>query len=470
MLPLNWDRMAPTSLHRQLLYRLTVPLILLLVVDGLISYGLALHFSRRAYDAVLYDSARSLATQVKFIAGRATLDLPLAALEILEWDVMDRTFFAVNSDRHGLILGHRDFPKAPALAPGDLEPYFFDADFQGESIRAVVIRLPTPSDVILVEVGETLAKRQTLTREMLVSMLAPQLVLVAVAVLLLWLGIRGGLAPLDAVAAEIERRDPSDLRPFPDSGPTEVRPLTSALNAMLRALTAAQASQRRFISNAAHQLRSPLAALQVQAERALRESEPAIHAQALASVVTGVRRVAHLARQLLTLARAEPEVLANERLEKIDLAVLAREVTAEWVPQALAQGSDLGFAGRESGAIIRGDAPLLREMLVNLIDNALRYGGDGVRVTVEVSAGQDIGLSVEDDGPGIPADAREAVFDRFVRLPNSHGDGCGLGLAIVREIASSCHGRAVISDALSGSGTRVEVTFPREPHAAGTPL
>lgn len=454
--------MAPTSLHRQLLLRLTFPLLVLLAIDGLICYGLALHFSRQSYDAALYDSARSLATQVKFVAGRATLDLPRSALEIFEWDVMDRTFYAVESERHGLILGHSDFPKPPGTPHGDLQPHFFDSEFGGEAIRAVVIRLPTPSDVILVEVGETLAKRSALTNEVLLSMVAPQLVLVIAAVLMLWLGIRGGLAPLDAVAAAIERRDPSDLRPIDDTGPTEVRPLTRALNEMLRALAAAHASQRRFISNAAHQLRSPLAALQVQAERALRDSEPAIHAQALQHVVTGVGRVAHLARQLLTLARAEPEVLSNQRLENVCLALIAREVTADWVPQALTQGSDLGYAGADSGALIQGDASLLKEMLVNLIDNALRYGGKGARITVELAIGDDIRLSVEDDGPGIPADARESVFDRFVRLPGSHGDGCGLGLAIVREIATLCHGKAAIVAGAGGKGTRVEVTFPNK--------
>ena len=458
--------MAPTSLHRQLLRRLTLPLIALLFVDGLVSYGLALYFSERAYDAVLYDSARSLATQVKFVSGRAIVDLPQSALEIFEWDVMDRTFFAVSSERHGLILGNRNFPKPSMLPDRDLEGHFYDAAFEGEAIRAVAIRLPTPSDVILVEVGETLAKRGVLTTEMLAAMMVPQLVLVLLAVLLLRLGIHGGLAPLDAVAAEIKRRDPADLRPFPEIGPTEVRPLTSALNAKLLALTLAQASQRRFISNAAHQLRSPLAALQVQTERALRESEPAIHAKALEHVVTGVRRVAHLARQLLTLARAEPDVTASARLEALDLAVVAREVTAEWVPQALAQGADLGFAGDESGAIIQGDAALLREMIANLIDNALRYGDEGARVTVEVHAAEEIGLFVEDDGPGIPLEARESVFDRFVRLPGSHGDGCGLGLAIVLEIATLCRGRAAIRDAVSGKGTRVEVMFPRNANAA----
>lgn len=454
--------MVQTSLHRQLLHRLSIPLIVLLVIDGMISYALALHFSQSAYDAMLYDSARSLAAQVKSVSGRATLDLPASALEIFEWDVMDRTFYAVNSERSGLILGHSDFPKAPTTPSVDLRPYYFDSEINGESIRAVVIRLPTSGDVILVGVGETLSKRRGLTNQVLISMLVPQLALVIAAVLLLWLGIRGGLAPLDAMAADIEKRDPNDLRPIEDTGPTEVRPLTRALNEMLRALAAAHASQRRFISNAAHQLRSPLAALQVQAERALRESEPAIHAQALEHVVTGVGRVAHLARQLLTLARAEPEVLANQRMETLDLALIAREVTGDWVPQALTQGADLGYAGEESGAFIEGDAPLLREMLVNLIDNALRYGGKGTRITVDLCIGEDIRLGVEDDGPGIPAEARESVFDRFVRLPGSHGDGCGLGLAIVREIATLCRGTTSIRDGAAGKGTRVEVVFPRK--------
>ncbi|MFM9967719.1 MAG: sensor histidine kinase [Burkholderiales bacterium] len=453
--------MAPTSLHRQLLYRLTLPLIVLMVVGGLISYRLALHFSQRAYDAVLYDSARSLATQVKFVAGRATLDLPRAALEIFEWDVMDRTFFAVNSERHGLILGHPDFPRSPLAPTGDLQPLFFDAEFGGEAIRAVMIRLPTQDDVILVGVAETIAKRRELTNEVLFSMLVPQLVLLIAAVLVLWMGIRGGLAPLDAVAGDIEKRDPNDLRPIADTGPIEVRPLTRALNEMLRALTAAHASQRRFISNAAHQLRSPLAALQVQAERALRESEPAVHAQALTQVVSGVGRAAHLARQLLTLARAEPDGLPSDRLEKVDLALVAREVTSDWVPKAMAQGSDLGFSGDESGAWVAGDAALFREMLTNLIDNALRYSGPGARVTVGVRATQDIVLFVEDDGPGIPMESRHAVFDRFVRLPSSHTDGCGLGLAIVREIATLCSGKATIQDSSMGKGARVEVSFPR---------
>jgi two-component system, OmpR family, sensor histidine kinase TctE len=448
------------SLHRQLMRRLSLPLLALLILDGIASYQLALHFSQRAYDAGLYDSARSLATQVKFIAGRATVDLPREALEIFEWDALDRTYFAVNSARYGLVMGHRGFPAPPQLPARDLEPYYYDAVFEGQSIRAVAVRLPTSTDQITVLVGETLAKRHSLTEEVLISMIAPQLVLVLAALLALRVGIRGGLAPLDAVAEHIEQRSPRDLKPLVDVGPAEVRPLTKALNDLLRALSAAQDSQRRFIANAAHQLRSPLAALQLQAERALRDSDPAKHAEALEHVVVGAGRVAHIARQLLTLARAEPEASAAERFTEVDVIALAREVAAECVPQALARGVDLGYEGDEAGGFVSGDPPLLRELVANLIDNALRYGGDAGRVTVSASAGERVVLSVEDNGPGIPSQWRDRVFERFIRLPGSHGEGCGLGLAIVKEIALLHGGTASIDEGAGGRGIRISASFP----------
>ena len=453
---------ANVSLHRQLMQRLAVPLLALLVLDAIGSYGIAVHFSRRAYDAGLYDSARSLAQQVKFVAGRATIELPREALEIFEWDVLDRTYFAVNSARSGLVLGHRDFPPPPATPTRELEPFFYDSMYAGEPIRAVAVRLPTADDQITVLVGETVAKRSSLTEEVLVAMLLPQLILGLASVLALRLGIRGGLAPLDSLAQHIEQRSPRDLKPLLEVGPAEVRPLTRALNELLGALSAAYDSQRRFIANAAHQLRSPLAALQLQAERALRDSNPATHAQALEHVVVGAGRVAHIARQLLTLARAEPEANAQQRFVAVDLPTLAQEVTSDWVPEALARGVDLGYEGNEEQgaaptAPILGDPPLLRELMSNLIDNALRYGKPQGSVTVRVLGGEQPRLEVEDDGPGIPGDWRASVFDRFIRLPGSHGEGCGLGLAIVKEIAQLHGGSAQVAG--QSSGTRVVVSF-----------
>ena len=453
------------SLHRQLMQQLTLPLLFLLIVDGVVSYWLAVHFSQRAYDAGLYDSARSLATQVKFSGGRVSVDLPREALEIFEWDVVDRTYFAVDSEREGLVIGHKGFPEPPESPVRDLVPYFYDASVEGAPIRAVAVRLPAPSDRIVVLVGETLRKRTGLMREILIAMLAPQLVLAFTAVMTLRMGIRGGLAPLNAVARHIERRNPQDLHPLAEIGPTEVLPLTRALNDLLRALAAAQSSQKRFIANAAHQLRSPLAGLQLQAERALRDTNPATHAQALENVVKGAGRVAHIARQLLTLARAEPEANAQQRFVDLDLARLAQEVTSDWVPQAIAKGVDLGYEGDDSGVLMKGDPQLLRELLSNLIDNALRYGRANGRVTVSARARGEAVLSVEDDGPGIPAHWRASVFDRFIRLPGSQGEGCGLGLAIVKEIAALHGGTAEITEGENQKGVRISASFPIETHA-----
>ncbi len=458
--------MMTVSLHRQLMQRLSVPLLFLLIVDGFVSYWLAVHFSQRAYDAGLYDSARSLATQVKVAGGSVTVDLPREALEIFEWDVVDKTYFAVDSEREGLLIGHRGFPAPPEAPSRDLVPYFYDASIDGAPVRAVAVRLPWSTERVVVLVGETLRKRTGLTREIVAAMLAPQLLLAFTAVMALRMGIRGGLSPLEDFAQRIEQRSPQDLQPLAETGPIEVLPLTRALNELLGALAAAQSSQKRFIANAAHQLRSPLAGLQLQAERALRDSNPAAHQQALQSVVAGAGRVAHIARQLLTLARAEPESSAGQRFVELDLVKLAHEVTADWVPEALARGIDLGYEGDESGAVMRGDPQLLRELISNLIDNALRYGREKGRVTVSVQARDRAVLSVEDDGPGIPPHWRASVFDRFIRLPGSRGEGCGLGLAIVKEIAQLHGGNAEVSDSGNRSGVRISASFPRGTHAS----
>lgn len=437
---------------------------MLVLLDGIASYSVALHFSRKVYDNWLYDSARALGEKVKIADGKVSLALPAEAIDILEWDISDRTFFTVRTEHEGTLLGNRTFPLPPMLPPPDLKGSFYDTEFEGVPIRAVAIRLPASTESISVIVGETLIKRTALTREILIAMITSQALLAGAALFLIWFGIRGGLEPLQAIAQQIGRRSPQDLSPLDHIGPTEVQPITRALNNLLKSLAGVQAGQRRFIANAAHQLRTPLAALQVQAERALREPNPQAHAEALQRVVSGTGRLAHLANQLLALARAEPES-GPRALARTDLAELASSVTAEWVPRALERNIDLGFSGPGMPVEILGDTTLLRELAQNLIDNALRYGSsDGGYVTVGllVSA-KSATLFVEDDGPGVPAPSRELVFERFVRLPGSPGDGCGLGLAIVQEISRQHGARAVLSEGTDGKGTRVSVTFPLSP-------
>ncbi len=454
--------MSPNpSLRNALVKRLAIPLVMLVLMDGIASYSVALHFSRKVYDNWLYDSARALGEKVKIADGKVSLALPVEAIDILEWDISDRTFFTVRTEHEGTLLGNRAFPLPPMLLPPDLKGSFYDTEFEGVPIRAVAIRLPASTENISVIVGETLIKRTALTREILIAMITSQALLAGAALFLIWFGIRGGLEPLQAIAQQIGRRSPQDLSPLDHIGPTEVQPITRALNNLLKSLAGVQAGQRRFIANAAHQLRTPLAALQVQAERALREPNPQAHAEALQRVVSGTGRLAHLANQLLALARAEPES-GPRALARTDLAELASSVTAEWVPRALERNIDLGFSGPGMPVEILGDTTLLRELAQNLIDNALRYGsseGGYVTVGLLVSANTAT-LFVEDDGPGVPAPSRDLVFERFVRLPGSPGDGCGLGLAIVQEISRQHGARAVLLEGTGGRGTRVSVSFP----------
>lgn len=455
------------SIRRQLIRRLLVPLLALFLIGAFVSYWMALHFANFVYDRWLYDSARSLAQQVKIDSDRVRLDLPRAAIEMFEWDEVDRTYYAVTTRKQGLVFGHAAFPAPPVDVPADLRPAYYDAAMGGGSVRVVAVRLPTgvAGDEVTVQVAETLIKRHTLARQILLALILPQGVLLIAAGLLIWFGIAGGLRTLNELADQITARGPRDLDTLDTVVPAEVKPLTRALNDLLIQLAGAHAAQRRFIAHAAHQLRTPLSALQVHAERALRELNPDTHADALRHVLAGITRLNRLSNQLLTLARAEPEAGAPQNFAAVDLSKLAREVTGEWVRTAIRRDLDIGYDGPDAGAMTWGDPLLLRELLNNLIDNAIQYGTKGGKLTVGVGVDSAVTLYVDDDGPGIPPASREAVFERFYRLPGSCGNGCGLGLAIVREIAQLHGAAAIISDGESGRGTRVAIKF--RPPAAG---
>lgn len=454
------------NLRRQLVMRLLWPLLALFLAGAYVSYFVAAHFANLAYDRWLYDSARALAQQVRLVGGAARLELPKAAIEMFEWDDLDRTYYAVNSRKQGLVFGHITFPMPPVPVARDLDPTYYDATIEGRPTRVVAIRLSSENaadngDEITIQVGETLAKRNVLTREILLALVVPQGLLIAVAVFLIWHGVAGGVRPLSDLARQIEARRPGDLRPVGETVPEEVEPLTRSLNELFRQLEHAHSAQQRFIAQAAHQLRTPLAALQVQAERALREPNPQAHEEALRRVLGATSRLNHLSHQLLTLARAEPEAGADRRLIEVDVAGIAREVASEWVPAALEREIDLGYAGPYGKVMLKGEPLLLRELLGNLIDNALQYGSKGGHVTVGIIDDQAAGIYVEDDGPGIPAESRAAVMEPFFRLPGSMGQGCGLGLAIVREIASLHNATVTIGEGAAGRGTRVSVAFDR---------
>ena len=282
----------------------------------------------------------------------------------------------------------------------------------------------------------------------------------AAAAALFWFGIRRSLAPLDRLRDEIEHRSPADLAPVASSAtPLEVKPLVTALNQLLSRLQEALGTQQRFIANAAHQLRTPLAGLKMHVALARREVQTGEARALIDMIASETERASHLANQLLTLARAEPSSSLQGARQPVNLHDVASRAVQGWVPRALARGIDLGFELQDAWSL--GDPLLLRELLANLVDNAINYTPSGGNVTVRtrVDGGAAV-LEVEDCGPGIPESEHERVFERFYRLPGTGGEGCGLGLAIVREIAERHGARVQLATPVSGTGTVARVSFP----------
>lgn len=453
----------PQSLRTQLLLRLAFPMVFFVILDAGVSYYVALHYANLAYDRWLLDSARSLAQEVKAQKGRLTLELPPTALEIFAWDDVDKTFFKIESSRVGFMAGDTLVPSPPDLAAVREQPSYFDSVIRAQKVR-VVSMLVAPkdsADEVVVQVAETLNKRRGMTVEILLAVLLPQLLLVLVGGAHVWVGINRGLRPLSALTHEIAQRSPRDLTPIPDTRvPLEVRTLTHTINELLARLAATIETQQRFIANAAHQLRTPLAGLKVQAERALREQELAAVHPALDQIQACANRASRLSTQLLVLARSETAMDGLHNIAAVDLSEMARAVAMDWVPRALQQRMEIGFAAPKRPVWVQGDETLLRELLNNLLDNAVRYGGAAGQISVSLRDAPSPRLRVDDGGPGIPEQEREKIFERFYRVPGSSGDGCGLGLAIVKEIADLHRARVRIGARPGATGTRIEIRFP----------
>jgi two-component system sensor histidine kinase TctE len=455
------------SLRAQLLWWLMPPLALVCVIGTVIAYYAAYNYATRAYDDGLFDTARALAQQVRVADGRAKLELPKQAVEILEFDPYDRVFYRVLGADWSDVAGRQDLP-LPAISPSAKSPVqYYDSEVQGIPVRVAAFSAFDSRGHVEFTVlsAETLVKREILAQRILLTVVLPQLVLIVVVALLLVFGVRRGLVPLRRLADAVTRRGYHDLSIIDDTdSPEEVRPLTRSINEMIRRLSYALSAQQRFIADAAHQLRTPLAGLSAQTERALDETRIEDMRPALEHIWASSKRATHLVNQLLSLARADP----GREFAQIDIAHLLRQTTMEWVPKALARCIDLGYEGSAQPVFVKGDALLLQEMLNNIIDNAIAYGRDNGAITVRLLSRPALQIQVEDDGSGIPEHERERVFERFYRVPGSSGSGSGLGLAIVRQIAQ-LHGASVsIADAPSGNGTMVCITFnkvTRSPHA-----
>ena len=450
--------MKDRSLRAQLLRLLFLPVAGILAVGSVAAYYLSLEPATAAYDASLVNSALALGETIRMRGGVATVDLPSGAERVLRTDRYDKIYYVVRDPSGASVAGDAGIPLPPPDKRGG-SPAFYDAQYQGGTVRAVTYSAACGENICSITVAETTKKRDLLVREILLGSVLPQMLLAALTLVIVWFGVARGLEPLERLSAEIRQRSASDLRPIaPAQAPEEAKPLIDALNELLVQAGELNRNQQRFLANAAHQLRTPLAGLQAHAELALAQPLPDAARAELEQVHSATVRTARLANQLLALARAEPggQIEPHARVE---LRSLAEGGADEWVHRALERDLDLGFELQP--ASVQGDAFLLREALGNLVHNALEYVPRGGHITVRTGT-RELGaafIEVEDDGPGIADSERPRVLERFYRVPGTPGTGSGLGLSIVREIAAA-HGAVMeIATGSHGKGCRVKIGF-----------
>jgi len=451
------EQRGPISIRRRLLMFLISSLLLMVTGAAIVTYWVAQRSANDAYDRSLLDPAFDIADNVSVDATGAHVDLPRKALEALVYDQVDKVIYQVRSPTNVIIDGVSDLPPPQSFAS---EPHiFFDSIYRGEKVRIAALRTPNG---YVVQVGETLHKRNRLVGEILVAELVPTLLIALGSIALAWFGIARGLIPLEHLRSELLNRAPRDLRPLEKAAvPVEIAPMVNAFNQLLDHLRDANTMQQRFLANAAHQLRTPLAGLQMHLELLFRRDLPAELRPELERMHNATVRASRLANQLLALAKAESAPDQGRGFETIDLRTVAEAAARDWATKAIAQKIDLGFSLER--AVILGDPLLLPELVDNLIDNALRYTGAGGSVTVSTGNLQGVPyLSVEDTGPGIPRSERNKVLERFYRIAGTPGEGSGLGLAIVQEVVDRHGGTLEINDRSELRGTCVCVAFPRD--------
>ncbi len=470
------------SLFGEILDWMLTPLLLLWPVSLVLTWLVAQGIAGKPFDRALEHNAVALAQLITVQKGNAQFVLPLPARELLRADDTDNVYYQVLGSNGEYLSGERELPQPSAdenLPTGEVR--IRNEQFQGNDLKVAYmwVRLDLPeaqgrSRPALVQVAETLEKRSLLATEIVKGVMLPQFVILPLAVLLVWLALVQAIKPLNHLEERIRARNPDDLSPLDvETVPLEVTPLVLSVNDLLMRLKDSIATQKRFLADAAHQLKTPLAGLRMQADLAQREGANAEDLkQSLRLIGRSSIRATHTVNQLLALARAESSgtVISHQ---PCDLAEITMGVVRDCLPRAMDKQIDMGYEGVQPGSdgvLMDGNPTLLTEMIRNLIDNAINYthssearpGVITARVLVDPFS-HVLVLQIEDNGTGIAPAERELVFQPFYRVLGTEADGSGLGLPIVREIARQHQATISLDDTHPGPnavGTCFTVRFP----------
>ena len=475
-----WSKQRSFSLRKRVVWALVPPMVILLLLNAFWFYRGAIDAANRAYDRSLASALKNISGSIHATQGEITVDIPYSALDVFEEGVQERIYYAIIGPSGNVITGYDDLPFMGLKENVD-EPYIVDTLFREQPIRLAALskRLYdhelTGGDSVTVLFAETTEARTRLAFSLFVDSLRPQLVLIAGGLFLVLVVLRNAFDPLLQLRDTIRQRHEEELTPVSESNvPNELLPLVDAINYHMARLDRLLQARRRFLADAAHQIRTPLTVLGTQAEYGLRLHDPDEMRRTFGSLLDTIRSTRRMANQMLTLARAEPANGLIQESSRVDFEELARDVAGELASLALKKNIDLSFEGSSLPAFVDGNPTMLREMVSNLIDNALRYTPDRGHVMVEVEVSERPGASVApgtaivlrviDDGPGIPEPEREKVFQRFYRiLGQGESGGSGLGMAIVREICWAHKGTVSLGAGKEGCGLAVEVVLPAAP-------
>ena len=473
------------SLFGEILDWMLTPLLLLWPISLVLTWLVAQGIAGKPFDRALEYNVTALAQLITINKNHAQFVLPLPARELLRADDSDTVYFQVLGPGGEFLSGERGLP-----APNDDERgptgevRMRDEEYRGTELKVAYmwVKLDLPNATpALVQVAETLDKRSVLATEIVKGVMLPQFVVLPLAVLLVWLALVQAIKPLNRLEERIRARKPDDMSPLDvEAVPMEVAPLVASVNDLLMRLKDSIATQKRFLADAAHQLKTPLAGLRMQADLAQREGGSAEDLKhSLRQIGRSSIRATHTVNQLLALARAESSgtVIAHQ---PCDMAQLTMEVIQDCLARAMDKNIDVGYEGAQPGSAgvrLQGNPTLLAEMVRNLVDNAINYtpsfpekpGVITARVLVDPFS-KALVVQVEDSGPGIPVAERELVFQPFYRALGTEADGSGLGLPIVLEIARQHHAEVTVEESRPGQnppGACFTVRFPGADSALG---